>query len=198
MILPAWSRTVDPVEEPISIAEAQAQARIPDDESAALLSAYVQTAREEAERQLGRGLFTQTWRLDLPQFAERVQLPMAAPLQSVSTVKYYDGDGTLQTLSSTYYLVDTAAWPGEVARAPGMAWPSVQSERPRPVQITYVVGWSDQASIPERIKQGIRMYVTYLDLDRDGMEVQAEAARRAAEACWTDAVEWGETCVQGA
>jgi hypothetical protein len=48
--------------------------------------------------------------------------------------------------------------------------------------------------VPARIKQGIRMYVTYLDADRDGMETQAQAALASAELCWSDRIYQPDVC----
>jgi uncharacterized phiE125 gp8 family phage protein len=187
----AWTLVTGPAVEPISLADAKAQARITDDNSNALLSSYIATAREAAEEYLGRGLYTQTWKLSLDWFANVMPLPMAAPLASITSVKYYDEDGTLQTLATSYYDTDTVARPGAVVLKPDQSWPSVQSDRRnKRVEITYVVGWTAVSSIPEQIKQGIRLYVTYLDLDRDGMEENALKAREAAQRCWSDRVYW--------
>lgn len=187
----AWVRTVNPTFEPITMDEAKRQARITDDNSNALLLSYIQTAREAAEDWLGRGIPTQTWKVTLEWFANVMPLPMAAPLQSVTSVKYYDTDGVQQTLATSYYDTDTVSRPGAVTLKPNQAWPTVQSGRYNGrVEIVYVVGWTTQALIPESIKQGIRMYVTYLDLDRDGMEEGARRAREAAERCWADRIVW--------
>lgn len=188
----SYVRVTGPVQEPITLAEAKAQARILDDNSNALLLSYIKTAREEAEGTLGYGLFTQTWKLELREFADVIPLPMALQLQSVTSVQYYDLLGALQTLSSAYYLTNQTSRPTALVRAPGMSWPSVQADRLNGVvTITYVVGWTAVANIPERIKQGIRSYVTYLDLDRAGVDLQvALAARQAAENCWTDRYYW--------
>lgn len=187
----AWTRTVEPTTEPITLAEAKQQARITDDNSNALLLSYIKTARGAAEDHLGRGLFTQTWKFMLDDWANIIPLPMAAPLASVTSVKYYDADGVLQTLATSVYDTDTVSRPGRVVLKPSQSWPTVQSERRNGrIEIVYVVGWTTQALIPEAIKQGIRMYVTYLDLDRDGMEEGARRAREAAERCWTDRIVW--------
>lgn len=183
----SYIRTADPTLEPISVQEAKAQARIEDHASDALIRSYIVAAREEAEQELGYGLFTQTWRYDLHEFHDVIPLPMALKLQSITSVKYYDADGTLQTLSSSYYETDTASRPARLVRAADYSWPSLQADRHVPrVQITYVVGWSSVADIPEKIKQGLRMWVTYLDANRDGMEIQAQQAERAARGCWSD------------
>lgn len=181
------TRTVDPAQEPITLTEAKAQARITDSNSDGLVASWVATARWMAEDTLGYGLFTQTWRADFSAFEDVMPLPMALQLQSVTHVKYYDTTGTLQTLSSSYYELDTMRRPAGIVRAADVSWPALQADRRVGlVQVTYVVGWTTIALIPERIKQGIRMYVTYLDADRDGMETQAGQARAAAEACWSD------------
>jgi uncharacterized phiE125 gp8 family phage protein len=186
-----WIRTVDPAKEPLTLAEAKAQARITYTQDEDLLASYIKTAREAAEDCLHRGLYTQTWKLTLDQFADVIWLPMAAPLQSVTSVQYYATDGTLTTLSTTVYEVDLTSRPCRIARKPAQAWPSVQADRNAgAVFITYVVGWTDTALIPERFKQGMRHYLTYLDLDRPGTESTAAVALAAAEACWADVVHW--------
>jgi len=186
-----WTLTTSPVLEPITVQEAKAQARISHDTEDRLIASYIQAAREQAEAYLGRGLYTQSWTLHLQTWAEVIYLPMAAPLQTVTSVKYYDTDGTQQTLSSSYYTVDTASLPGRITRASGQAWPSLQADRlSGTIQIVYVVGWTSIANIPEKFKQGIRLWVSAMDADRDGLDGTAQNARRAAEACWSDRVEW--------
>ena len=128
---------------------------------------------------------------------------MAAPLQnnpqaSPSTapvVQYYDPTGTLQTLAPTSYLVDPVSRPGRLVLAPGAIWPTVQAGRGADaVQITYVVGWTNPYLVPERIKQGIRMYLSYLECDREGTSGNAAQAAAAAQACWDDRVKWIPIC----
>jgi uncharacterized phiE125 gp8 family phage protein len=187
----AWSLVTAPTLEPITLAEAKAQARITDDNSNNLLNSYIRTAREAAEEWMGRGLLTQTWKFTLDWFVNEIPLPMAWPLQSITSVKYYDEDGTQQTLATSYYDADTVSRPGQVVLKPSQSWPSVQSERRNGrVEVIYVVGYTAASAVPDLIKQGIRLYVTYLDLDRDGMEENALRARDAAQRCWSDRVEW--------
>lgn len=186
-----WTLQTGPSEEPITVDQAKRQARINHDEEDALVQSYITAARQEAEDYLGRGLLTQTWVFTLDQWAERIWLPMAAPLQTVTTVKYYDTAGAQQTLAASFYTVDLVSRPGRIVRAPGQTWPSLQSDRRSGrVEITYVVGWTSKALIPERILQGIRSYVGYLDSDREGLDPDGDKARCAAEACWSDRVYW--------
>lgn len=195
----AYDVLTQPVLEPITLDEAKRQARIPDDESNGLLVSYIAAARQAAEECLGRGLLTQTIRMWLSEFVDIMPLAMAAPLQNdanastAPVITYYDGDGVLQTLASSYYVVDTTSRPGRIVRAPNKTWPTTQFDRlAGAVFIDYVVGWTTPDDVPERIKQGMRMYLTYLDADRDGMAPEAALARAAAEACWSDRVYWHE------
>lgn len=187
----AWIKTVEPVEEPVSVDEAKSHARIYGADSDSDVASYIKTAREAAESYMNRGLMTQTWKLLLDAFCDVIPLPMAAPLASVTSVKYYDENGAQQTLTTTYYDTDLVSRPGRVVLKVDQAWPSTQSLRKNGiVEIIYVVGWTTADLVPERIKQGIKQYVTYLDLDRDGMEVRAAEAMDAAHRCWDDVIVW--------
>lgn len=197
-----WTPVEGPSQEPITLDEAKLHAGNVQDDENLLFLGYLKAARSACENFMNRALFTQTWKLQLSGFADIIWLPRAAPLQndpdaSPSTapvVQYYDVDGVLQTLASSYYIVDTVSEPGRIVRAPNQSWPAVQSDRlVGAVVITYVAGWDDVEDIPEDIKQGIRLFVAYQDADRIGSP-DADASRRAAEALWTQAgpVYWRE------
>jgi uncharacterized phiE125 gp8 family phage protein len=184
-----WIRTVEPAIEPLTIAEAKAQARITIPAEDSLFDGWIRAARHEAEKYLSRGLLTQTWKLVLDQFADVMSLPMAAPLQS-ATIAYYDTDGTLQTLATSYYAVNTTSRPGRIERKPQQSWPSIQGDKLGAIEITYVVGWTTAALVPDDIKQGMRMYIAYLECDREGLD--GTAALSAARCLWSDRVFWKE------
>lgn len=189
MLTANWSRTTEPTAWPISLDDAKAQARVTHSDEDGLFAGYIATAVAMAEDYLGRGLLTQTWTLTLDDWSNRIWLPMAAPLQSITSVKYYDASGTLQTLSSTYYGTDSSARPACLVKAPNQTWPALQADRRSwRVEVVYVVGWSTAASVPDRIKQGIRLMVTALDANRDGTDASGDVARRAAEQCWADRI----------
>ena len=187
----SWSVTTAPVLEPLMVDDVKSHARITDNDSDHVLELYIKTAREAAEAYMGRGILTQSVTAWFSDFANVMPLPLAAPLASVTSVKYYDTTATLATLDASVYDVDTSARPGRVVLAPAQSWPSLQSDqRDGRVQIVYVVGWTTAALVPELIKHGIRMYVSYLDLDRAGLDVRAMAAKEAAERCWSDRIWW--------
>lgn len=184
MIQTQWALTTAPAQEPLTVAEAKQHCSITQDDDNALIDAYLRSARIAAEQYLSRALFTQTWTLQLSDFADVIWLPMAAPLASVTSVQYYDTDGVLQTLATSAYTVDTVSEPGRIVRAPDQSWPSVQSDRAMTVIVTYVAGWSSVDDIPELIKQGMRLWIAAADADRTGGSADGAAARQAAERLW--------------
>jgi uncharacterized phiE125 gp8 family phage protein len=184
-----WIRTVAPTGEPLSLDEAKAQLILHQEDDNALVQDCVRAARDAAEDYLGHGLLTQTWQATFPRFFDVMWLPMAWPLQNdalanpstAPVVKYYDTAGTLQTLATTDYLVDTVSRPGRILRAPSKSWPSLQGDRLMGVEITYVVGWTSAASVPPLIKAGLKVILTGLE----GQRGDPTSAQKAAEACWS-------------
>jgi uncharacterized phiE125 gp8 family phage protein len=189
----SWTLVTAPIIEPVDVTEARDHARYSQTNNDAALGRFLIAARQAAEDYMARALLTQTWKLVLNDFYNEMYLPMAWPLQSVTTVKYYDLNATLQTLSSTVYDVDTSSRPGRVTLAVNQTWPTLVSlRRAGRVEITYVAGYTAANLVPEKIKNGIRMYLSYLDSNRDGYEGNSDQARKAALACWDDRVRWIE------
>lgn len=133
-----------PTIEPLTVQEAKDWARITDDAEDDLVEGLIRSARAHVEQLSGRALLTQTWELYLDEFPEQIDIPRP-PLQSVTHVKYIDANGTLQTLASSEYTVDTKAEPGRIVPAYGKSWPGTRTE-PNAVQVRFVAGYGLEAS----------------------------------------------------
>ena len=112
----------------MTLAEAKAHSRvdIPDDD--ALIASLILAAREWVEGQTHRALLTQTWDCKFDEWTMEgsdyvLRLPLA-PLQSVTSVTYIDGDGVSQTLSSSLYQVVASTEHPRVVQAYGATWPT--------------------------------------------------------------------------
>lgn len=188
MIRCEWALVAGPQQEPLSLDDAKLDARVDIDEENAKIVRDVAAARDDAEQYMGRGLFTQTWKLELSGWVDEVSLPMAAPLQSITSVQYYAADGTLTTLATSYYEAKTTPEPGLLVRTPNHVWPALESDRTLPIIITYVVGWADVADIPARILDGIAVMARarYERLTGKAWE----DSRSAAESCWASYRVW--------
>jgi len=145
-----------PATEPVTAAQLKEHlhytASDQDDRIAALISA----ARQAVESETDRALFTQTWVLSLDAFPSVIVAPRP-PLQSVTSIQYYDTSGTQQTLDSEQYQVDTACEPGRIAPARNCEWPSTDPETLGAVTVTYVAGWDDADDIPDELKHAIKL-----------------------------------------
>lgn len=90
-----------------------------------------------------------------------------APLQSVTSIKYWDQDGTQQTLSPSAYLVDTYSEPGRIVPAPGTAWPATQN-RINAVEVAFVAGYgADGSFVPMGIKHWMLVMTSTLLENRE-------------------------------
>jgi len=163
----AWYRSVEPTDLPLEIDAVKLNRRVDDNDEDAAYERRIRAATEYAESRIGRGLLTQTWVYQQDYFTREWLLPMAAPLQSVSSVKYYDPDGVQQTLATSVYLVDSSSELGRITLAPGESWPSIQSDRPLAVQTTYVVGWTDSDLIPQMVLEAMLLFIGDRDEHRE-------------------------------
>ena len=153
--------SVAPATEPITLTEAKSNLGIDDTLQDTEITRYIKVAREKVEKYLGVSLVTQTWKLTLDRFPTDIELKKT-PVASVTSIKYYDSDNALQTLSSATYYLDNK---GENARhwileEADSNWPDTYS-RVNAVEVLYVSGKADSA-VDEDIQQAIHEIVKVL------------------------------------
>lgn len=174
----AWGLHTGPELEPMLLAAAKLQLRMGSDTTEdAAVTRRIQAARAQGEQYTHRGWLTQTWRYTQDEWADEMQLPMAAPLQSITSVKYYDASGVQQTLSSSVYHVDTLSEPGRITLAPLQTWPVLQAGRAMAIEIVYVVGWTAAALIPPDIVEGFCLLLGDAQLFRESQVTGTIAAQ---------------------
>lgn len=138
------------------------------DARAARIDSYIETATEVSEHYLQRQFVTATWDLFCDDFPSGGRTPFEAalpPLQSITSVKYYDTAGTQQTWASSNYTVSTDTEPGKIEPNTDTFWPEAQN-RVDAVEIRAVVGYGGSGDVPEAIKTAIKTLVRmYYDGD---------------------------------
>jgi uncharacterized phiE125 gp8 family phage protein len=121
----------------------------------------IQAAREDFEDRTGRRVITQTVEQVYDAFPENEIKLGILPIQSIESVKYYDTDGTLQTLDSDQYVLDRDMLPGWLLPAIDTYWPSTRNMA-QAVIIRMIVGYGDTgASVPAKITQWMSQLVKY-------------------------------------
>lgn len=149
-----------PGESPVTLAEAKQHCRVDTNADDALIQTFIDSATDLAQAELQRAIITQTQRVYLDGFdSDEIELPYPK-LQSVSSVKYYDTNGVLQTLSPSAYFVDSKALVGKVMLASGASWPAT-ADRPNAVEIEFVCGYGAAAAVPKCVKVGILHLVAH-------------------------------------
>ena len=139
---------------------------------ATIIDQYISAARKYAENQIDRKFISTALRvcfdsfncnccnqISLPIASNQISLPIANVL-SVESVKYLDPAGTLQTISSANYYVDTYSNPARII--PVNSWPQIHWRMPNAVQIAFTAGYgATAASVPTTIKQAILLLAAH-------------------------------------
>jgi len=162
-------------ENPITTPDLKAHSHIDTSDDDAQVAAYIAAATQDTESFLWRQLCTATWVLTLDRFpwSDYIDLPRP-PLQSVTHVKYYDLSNTQQTLSTGDYEVDTSTEPGRIYIDRSTGWPSVYDRR-NAVEIRFVAGYGAASTVPEMIKQSIRMKAAHWYENREALIIGVSA-----------------------
>lgn len=157
-----------PSAEPLTLEDAKSHLRIDLEDDDPGIFRRVRGARSQAEQYMRRGLLTQTWLYGQDVWTDEILLPMAAPLQGVPIVRYYNSAGVQQTLSTSVYTVDALSEPGRIVKAPLQIWPVLQANRAMAVTVEYIVGWTSVALIPPDILDAIYLLLGDSEEFREG------------------------------
>jgi len=169
-------QTVAPTEEVVGLMELKAHLRISITDDDQLLVGYIQAARTLLELEMRRQFLTATYTLSLDEFPSEnvssgfspgrfIRLPRP-PLQSVSSITYFDSDNVSRTLATTVYGVDTKSEPGRIYLKSGQSWPSTY-DVPNAVTITYLAGWTSALLLPSAIRQAVFLLIGHFYENRE-------------------------------
>lgn len=165
-----------PTYEPLTLAEVAEYLRLDDSPSDSdTVEALITASRQYLENYLSRYIATQTVELALTGFQDEIEL--TAPVQSVTSIKYLDTNGTEQTLSSTQYLVDTYSEPCVIRPAYNVAYPETYAVANN-VKIRYVTGYTtggspDNYPLPKPLKFAMLLIIGDLYANREGQGEKA-------------------------
>jgi hypothetical protein len=109
------------------------------------LQLLIEAATERLEQDLDRQILTATYK--------QTQFDW-----NVESVKYYNEDRTLVTMSSSDYIFDTGRC--SLFVQPGKEWPTVETDNPNAVEVTFTAGYgTDAACVPRMMKTAILLCV---------------------------------------
>lgn len=145
---------ITPPEAFVSLEDAKLHLRVTDDDSDAMITAYIAAACahiDGPEGWLGRAIGQQTIEARSCYFSEDSWRLPYPPVISVTSVKYLDTNGVEQTLTTDQYEVRG----DRIVQAYDVTWPSVRSDS-ESVRVRYQAGY---ATIPPAITAAVLLMV---------------------------------------
>jgi uncharacterized phiE125 gp8 family phage protein len=147
------------VVEPVSVEDLKLHARIDSGFEDSKLQSYLTAARIMLEKDTRRAFCTQTVVVSMDFLPTYIVLPVS-PVQSITSITYYDSLNVQQTLASTEYESDLYAEPALIRPAFGKTWPTTY-ERFNAVDLTAIVGYGAASAVPEDAKQAVRLLASH-------------------------------------
>lgn len=169
--MPRLVRVTPPAVTPVSLVEAKAHLRVDHSDDDALITALIEAATGHLDGWtgiLGRALINQTWRVDVPAWGYPLRLPLG-PVQSVTSVAYWDVNNTDAVFAAERYSLHTDALGAAIHLNSGSSWPSVYS-RQDAIRVTFVAGYGlAAADVPAPIRQAILLLVGHWYANREAV-----------------------------
>ena len=170
----------------LTLTDAKLHLRVDFNDDDTLIDSYIATAIQNIDGRdgwLGRAIGEQTWELRLPEFCgNEIKIPLP-PLIEVESVKYYDANDALQTLSADDYEVVGIGGFGKarVVLKSGKRWPPIAKRAENVVvrfRAGYVTGDSPPApNVPAPILTAIKRQVASMYENREAVVVNATVTK---------------------
>ena len=152
-----------PTSEPLSLKEAKDHLRVTGSEEDSLINNLITAVRQEAEKYLNRVLIEQTWDMFLDKFPDDDGdiFIHKTPVTAVTSLQYYDANNVLQTWARTNYDLDHYNEPASIYPAYSISYPATLDTK-NVVIIRFTAGYGDAGDVPDAIKSGMLLYLSYL------------------------------------
>lgn len=156
----ALFRTVDPLAEPLTLAEAKAHLRVTHDEEDDLIGALIAVARRHLEADAGLALMAQSWRLTFDDWpAGDVAVLPIYPVVSVTGVTLFGPDGAGAILDPSAYVLDRVSRPARLA----FLYPGGALKRFNGIEIDISAGFGGTgAEVPDTLKRAMLLLIGHL------------------------------------
>ena len=154
------TRSLDAESEALSLTDVKNHLRISGTQDDDVLRFFISAIRRKTETYLQQTLVTSTWVYKIDVFPEEIALPMA-PVQSITSVQYVDGDGATQTFSNIQF--DTS---GRLKPSYSYSWPTIRDQY-NAVTVTYIAGQTHAGNVQPDIKLAMLLWIGDCDINRE-------------------------------
>lgn len=167
-----------PADEPLDLQEAKDHLHVAGTVDDGYIDALIVAARRQCEQATGRQLVTQTWDVAFDAFTAAdacgvLWLPRS-PLQSITSVKYFDASNVEQTLSAALYQAVGGLAP-RLVPVWGQGWPATYP-RLHAVTVRAVVGYGAPEAVPQELKQWMLLHIGHWFEHREAVTARPMSA----------------------
>jgi uncharacterized phiE125 gp8 family phage protein len=150
-------RTVAPTLRPISVDEAKLHFKVTGTDEDANIAIYLDGAIAACENKLQTAIMDSTFVLYARNFAQHLSLQKNY-VSSITSVKYYDTNGSLTTVSSINYSLQDFKVPNVLYFNNDYTFPNTDS-REFPVEVTFQAGFTSASSVFPVIRTAVFLEV---------------------------------------
>lgn len=156
----------------VTLEEVKAHLRVDLSDDDLLIASYIGAATEMCEQVTGRAIMPQTWMLTAPSFLiPNFGTLTRVPVISIDSIQYINMDGANTALTSFALSNFDDSGLAYIKPAFGEVWPSARVVD-NSVRITYVAGYPNADSVPESIKNWIKLVVGSMYENREHQTVE--------------------------
>lgn len=168
-----------PAAESIDLAEMKAHLRVTEAHEDALINGVLTAAVRAVEARGRLALMAQQWRVTFDESPEATVLLPVSPAVTIDAVSVIDAAGVPQAIQQQLYEFAPGS-PGRLRRAGPWPVPGVGVDG---VHIDFTAGYADAASVPEPLKQAVKMLAAYFFETRETAgEARVYAVPQAVDA----------------
>lgn len=139
----------------------EANLRVEGFEETQLIESMLKSAIRYVEEVSGQFLSQSTYTYSVPciYYCDVLEIP-AQPVQSISSIQYYDEDNNQQTLDLSTVYVYSAEDVTTITPRAGETWPDLY-DREDALVVTFVAGYSSTMNTPENLKQAVILLASH-------------------------------------
>ena len=151
----------------LTLSEVKLHLKIDSSADDALITNLISAATESCQEYTNRYFTTTVVEQYSDTFAGVKQL-YKSPVISITHIKYYDSNNSLQTWDTANYIVDNVSEPARIGLEVQKAYPEI-ADRMNAVVVKYSVGYGTAADVPQVIKSAILLTIGNLYENRQSV-----------------------------
>ncbi len=166
----ALFRTVAPLVEPVTLAEAKAHLRLDHDHEDTLVAGLITVAREHLEQTTGLALIDQSWRMTLDDWPRGGVVPIGiGPVRAIIAVTVFAADGAGAVIDPASLQLDGNGRPARLC----LPQPAAPLRAMNGIEIDFGAGFGAAGpDVPDTLRRAILVLVAHMFEVRAGFGVE--------------------------